>query len=229
MIIWHELFSIGHFLLVPAFKFHRPFLKSWGWIKILIIWAAVNSKGFKGATMLLVVSFISFFLFCHRTGQCIVRILNWKDSFILSTNVSPAFSVFKLWYFIVTVRTQDSFRSDFMKKRDYLGWVKSKDVYRKAPLFLLTVGLFPRPSQPNFSKNPETKSVWHFPFLNACNFAQLTESKGKKFLKSWCLWYWGKIDSLFKFPTKKQWSNFHLELWMIETDVLLTCPCICKS
>ena len=56
--------------------------KSWVWIKILIIWAAVSSKGFKGATMLLVVSFISFFLFCHRTGQCIVRILNWKDSLV---------------------------------------------------------------------------------------------------------------------------------------------------
>ena len=223
MIVWHEVFSIGHFLLVPAFKFHRPFSKLWVWIKILIIWAAVSSKGFKGKTMLLVVSFISFFLFCHRTGQYIVRILNWKDSFILSTNISPAFSVFKLWYFIVTVRTQDSFRSDFMKKRDYLGWVKSKDVCR---LFLLTVGLFPRPSQPNFSKNPETKSVWHFPFLNACNFAQLAESKGKKLLKSWCLWFWGMIDSLFKFPTKKQWSNFHLELRMIETDVLLTCMSI---
>ena len=135
MIVWHEVLRIGHFLLVPTFKFHRPFSKSWVWITILIIWAAVNSKGFKGATMLLVVSFISFFLFCHRTGQYIVRILNWKDSFLLSTNISPAFSVFKLWYFIVTVRTQDSFRSDFMKKRDYLGWVKSKDVCRKAPLF----------------------------------------------------------------------------------------------
>ena len=126
MMVWHEVFSIGHFLLVPAFKFHRPFFKSWDWIKILIIWASVSPKGFKGATMLLVVSFISFFLFCHRTGQCIVRILNWKDSFILSTNISPAFSVFKLWYFIVTVRTQDSFRSDFMKKRDYLGWLEKQ-------------------------------------------------------------------------------------------------------
>ena len=182
--------------------------KSWVWIKIPTIWAAVSSKGFKGTTMLLVVSFISFFLFCHRTGQYIVRILNWKDSFLLSINISPAFPVLKLWYFIVTVRTQDSFRSDFMKKRDYLGWVKSKDVCRKAPLFLLTVGLFPRPSQPNFSKNPETKSVWHFPFLNARNFAQLTESKGKKLFKSWCLWYWGKIDSLFKFPTKKTMIKF---------------------
>ena len=38
--------------------------------------------------MLLVVSFITFFLFsCHRTGQCIVRILNLKDSFILYTNI----------------------------------------------------------------------------------------------------------------------------------------------
>ena len=182
--------------------------KSWVWIKIPTIWAAVSSKGFKGATMLLVVSFISFFLFCHRTGQYIVRILNWKDSFLLSINISPAFSVFKLWYLIVTVRTQDSFRSDFMKKRYYLGWVKSKDVSRKAPLFLLTTGLFPRPSQPNFSKIPETKSVWHFPFLNARNFAQLTESKWKKLFKSWCLWYWGKIDSLFKFPTKKTMIKF---------------------
>ena len=182
--------------------------KSWVWIKIPTIWAAVSSKGFKGTTMLLVVSFISFFLVCHRTGQYIVRILNWKDSFLLSINISPAFPVLKLWYFIVTVRTQDSFRSDFMKKRYYLGWVKSKDVCRKAPLFLLTVGLFPRPSQPNFSKNPETKSVWHFPFLNARNFAQLTESKGKKLFKSWCLWYWGKIDSLFKFPTKKTMIKF---------------------
>ena len=182
--------------------------KSWVWIKIPTIWAAVSSKGFKGTTMLLVVSFISFFLFCHRTGQYIVRILNWKDSFLLSINISPAFPVFKLWHFIVTVRTQDSFRSDFMKKRYYLGWVKSKDVCRKSPLFLLTVGLFPRPSQPNFSKNPETKSVWHFPFLNARNFAQLTESKGKKLFRSWCLWYWGKIDSLFKFPTKKTMIKF---------------------
>ena len=66
---------------------HQPSYKLWFWIKILIIWAAFGSKGFKGATMLLVVSFISFFLFCHRTGQCIVRILNWKDSFILYPNI----------------------------------------------------------------------------------------------------------------------------------------------
>ena len=203
--------------------------KAWVWIKIPTIWAAVSSEGFKGATMLLVVSFISFFLFCHRTGQYIVRILNWKDSFLLSINISPAFSVFKLWYFIVTVRTQDSFRSDFMKKRYYLGWVKSKDVCRKAPLFLLTVGLFPRPSQPNFSKNPETKSVWHFPFLNARNFAQLTESKGKKLFKSWCCGIGERLIRCSNFQPKKQWSNFHLELLMIETDVLLTCPFICKN
>ena len=87
MIVWHEVFSIVHFLLVPAFKFHRPSSKLWVWIKFLITWAAVSSKGFKEATMLLVVSFISFFLFCHRTGQCIVPLLNWKDSFILSTNI----------------------------------------------------------------------------------------------------------------------------------------------
>ena len=55
-------------LLVPAFKVHRPFPKLWVLIKFLITWAAVTSKGFKGATMLLVVSFISFFLLCHRTG-----------------------------------------------------------------------------------------------------------------------------------------------------------------
>ena len=33
--------------------------------------AAVSSNDFKGATMLLVVYFISFFLFCHQTGECI--------------------------------------------------------------------------------------------------------------------------------------------------------------
>ena len=85
MIVWHEVFSIVHFLL--AFKFHRPSCKLWVWIKFLITWAAISSKGFKGATMLLVVSFTSFFLFCHRKGQCIVPPLNWKDSFILSTNI----------------------------------------------------------------------------------------------------------------------------------------------
>ena len=39
-----------------------------------ITWAAVSSNDFKGATMLLVVYFISFFLFCHQTGQYIARI-----------------------------------------------------------------------------------------------------------------------------------------------------------
>ena len=88
MIVCHEVCSIVHFLLVPAFKIHRPSSKLWVWIKFLITWAAaVSFKGFKGATMLLVVSFISFFLFCHRTGQCIVPLLIWKDSFILSTNI----------------------------------------------------------------------------------------------------------------------------------------------
>ena len=36
--------------------------------------AAVSSNDFKGATMLLVVYFISFCLFCHQTGQYIARI-----------------------------------------------------------------------------------------------------------------------------------------------------------
>ena len=38
------------------------------------ITTAVSSNDFKGATMLLVVYFISFFLFCHQTGQYIARI-----------------------------------------------------------------------------------------------------------------------------------------------------------
>ena len=36
--------------------------------------AAASSNDLKGATMLLVVYFISFFLFCHQTGQYIAQI-----------------------------------------------------------------------------------------------------------------------------------------------------------
>ena len=48
--------------------------KFWFWIKILIIWAAVSSNDLKRATMSLDVYFISFFLFCHQTGQYIAQI-----------------------------------------------------------------------------------------------------------------------------------------------------------
>ena len=176
MMVWHEVFSILHFPLVPAFKFHRPL---WVWIKILIIWAAVSSKGFKGATMLLVVSFISFFLFYHRTGQCIVPLLNWKDSFILSTNILPAFSVFKLWYFIITAPTRDSFRSDFMKK----GLLRLGEKANKSAFILIDDGtVFELQSNIYFTKNSQTKSVWHFPYLSAVTgqCRQLSESKGEK-------------------------------------------------
>ena len=74
MFVWHDVFSTANFPFVTAFKFHRPFFKVVSLDKDPIYWAAVSSEDLKGATMLLVVYCISFFLFCHHTGECIVRI-----------------------------------------------------------------------------------------------------------------------------------------------------------
>ena len=78
LFVWHDVFSTADFLFVPAFKFHRQvpstIFKLVSLDKDPIYWAAVSSKVLKGATMLLVVYYISFFLFCHHTGECIVRI-----------------------------------------------------------------------------------------------------------------------------------------------------------
>ena len=48
--------------------------KFWFWTKFLINWAVVSSNDFKRTTMSLDVYFISFFLFCHQTGQWIAQI-----------------------------------------------------------------------------------------------------------------------------------------------------------
>ena len=48
--------------------------KFWFWTKFLINRAVVSSNDFKRATMSLDVYFISFFLFCHQTGQWIAQI-----------------------------------------------------------------------------------------------------------------------------------------------------------
>ena len=47
---------------------------SCSWIKKLISAASVSSQDLKETTMLLVVYFLPFLLFCHQTGQYIVRI-----------------------------------------------------------------------------------------------------------------------------------------------------------
>ena len=80
-----------YFLFVPASKFHRPFSNLWVWIKILIIWAAVSSKDLKRATMLLVVYVISFLLFCHQTGQCIIN-----GSLAWNYDINESFQLFEL-------------------------------------------------------------------------------------------------------------------------------------
>ena len=80
-----------YFLFVPASKFHRPFSNLWVWIKILIIWAAVSSKDLKRAAMLLVVYVISFLLFCHQTGQCIIN-----GSLTWNYDINESFQLFQL-------------------------------------------------------------------------------------------------------------------------------------
>ena len=71
--------------------------------------------------MLLVVYLISFFLFCHQTGQYIVRITE-RTTLHLSTNILTCIFLCDI---LVTVRTQDSFRTRiYREKYDYSGWVK---------------------------------------------------------------------------------------------------------
>ena len=68
--------------------------------------------------MLLVVYSTSFFLFCHQTGQYIVRITERNRCY------QPIFQPAFFCDILVTVRTQDSFRTRIYRKKDYSGRVK---------------------------------------------------------------------------------------------------------
>ena len=113
MIVWHEVFSIGNFLLVPVFKFHRPRV----WIKILFQVVSLDKdsnylnccefEGIQRSNHVAGCVFHKLFPILPSNRSVHSSNIKLKGIVIQSTNILPAF----------TVRTQDSFRSDFLRKK----------------------------------------------------------------------------------------------------------------